>query len=219
MPESKQRRLSDCARTRLGWWLPPLLGVLAVLFQYAFDVPKAEMLERPNKKERKAEKKKQKDAIRDLNRERAKTAKRWTGRSADEVASLRREWMTEAIEDEPEDYRFRKHHEALLRSVVTRARTKVLGGAKPVPLQIRPKCHTLRCTLELCGPSSLVDPLAELLPKAKVRPKEGPEGPLFLELREVEPEHEPKAGDEAQVCRRWITTFDRDDTQIRELKL
>lgn len=219
MVETKQRRLSDRARARLGWWLPPLLGVLAVLFQYAFDVPKAEMLQRPNKKERKAEKKKQNDKIRKLNRERAKQAKRWEGRSADEVAALRREWMTEPIADEPEDYRFRRHHEALLRSLVTRARTKVLDGAKPVPIQIRPKCKTLRCTLELCGPSSLIDPLAEILPTAKVQPKEGPEGPLFLELRALEPEHRPKVTDEPQICRRWLTTFDRDDTQIRDLKL
>ena len=216
--DTKQR---PSARARLGWILPPVLALLAIAFQYAFDVPKAEMVPRPSPEERRKEEAKKRKELREANRKRkeARTVKRWTGRSADEVATLRREWMTQSIADEPHDQRFRKHHEALLRSAVTQARTKALDGAKPTAIQIRPACHTIRCTLELCGPEDLIDNIAELLPKVEVEPKLGPEGPLFQELREIEPRHLPKNPRENFTCRRWLLSFDRDDAQIRDLRI
>jgi len=217
-PDDAKRRLSAKTRARLGWWLPPLLGLLAVGFQYAFDVPKAEMLQSPSAEEKKAHKAKKRAALRKKNRERRRAAQRWTGRSGEELASLRREWLTRPIEQEPRDQGFRRHHEAVLRSAVTHARAKALGDAEPPAIQIRPACHTIRCTLELCGPQQLVDDIGALLPEIEVEPKLAPVGPLFLELREVGLGEDTRAR-RRYHCRRWLLSFDRDNVQIRDLRL
>ncbi|PRQ10183.1 hypothetical protein [Enhygromyxa salina] len=224
MPESSERRgrllgrLSPLARRRAAWLLAPALATAAIAFQVGLDVPRAPMLERdqkPPKKPRKSAAARNAQAQAKANKAKAKQAqskKPPQRRTARALAGLRARWSDVPLEDEPINQNFRRRHDGLLRHVVTRARELELDGAPPPPMQIRPGCRTIRCDLELCGPTKLVAAIAELLPVATLADQ-----PLLHELREVEPIHEPapdpkNSGPKQrkpnhQVCRRWIVDF------------
>jgi hypothetical protein len=206
MRESMRNALS-------GWALAPVLAGLAVLLQYIIDVPKGEMLERErevtvgetegkpkSKPKPKAKPKQPKPKV----------------RTAEQLEQLRAQWTDKPFEDEPADQIFRRQHEALLRSVVTRARTEALGERPTQPLQIRPACRTIRCALELCGDKTLVEGVAETLPRANVGGVS-----LWHELREVEATRNvPKReSTKDHVCRRWIVGFALDNPPVSKVTL
>jgi hypothetical protein len=208
MPEPMGPRSRGQARVRLLPWLwAPLLASLAIALQVGLDVPRAPMLERvekPKKQPRKSA------AARNAGKSKAKPPRQRTTR---ELAQLRERWSERPLEEEPVDQSFRRRHEGLLRSVVTRARAVALDDAMPPPMQIRPACHTIRCALELCGPSPLLASIAELLPGVTLLDQ-----PLWHQLREVEPVHKPSGGPSGEtVCRRWIVDFTRDGGDFKEL--
>jgi hypothetical protein len=201
----------------MGWALAPVLAGLAVLLQYIVDVPKGEMLPReapltvgevegvPTSKPRPKPKAKPKPK---QPKPRARTAQ--------QLDKLRAEWSDKSFESEPIDQVFRRQHEALLRSVVTRARTDVLGEREVQPMQIRPSCRTIRCALELCGDKPLVDGVAETLPRANVAGVS-----LWHELREVEATRKlPKReSTKDHVCRRWIVGFALENPTVSKVTL
>lgn len=223
MPEPKparaRRRLSPRARQVGAWLLAPLLASAAIAFQIALDVPRAPMLQKQAKKP-----KPQRKSAAARNAERiakAKTAakakasgKAQRVRSEAALAGLRTRWSEQPLEDEPINQNFRRRHEGLVRSAVTRARARALDGATPPSMQIRPKCHTVRCELELCGPSPVISAIAELLPGVTLDGHQ-----LWHELREVEPAHDPadRKPTKDHVCRRWIVDFKRDGGDIKKL--
>ena len=201
MPEPGAR-LSPRARQVLSWLLAPLLAMVAIGVQIGLDVPRAEMEPRePKKKPRKSA------ATRTTPENKPKPKPKretWTPRSPEELEALRAEWSDAPFEDEPADLMFRRRHETALRSVATRARTTLLEGEKLVPLQIRPQCRTIRCTLELCGPEELLEDVAAVLPGVTVVDQ-----PLWHAIREIDPAHaEPtQQARRGHRCRRWLVDF------------
>jgi hypothetical protein len=212
MPEPRKSsglrgRISPRARRILGWLLAPLLASAAIVVQLSIDVPRAEMLERSEKKKKSKKK---------LRRNKRKRKRGYQPRNEGKLRRLRERWSGRPIEKEPTDQAFRRRHEALLRSVVTRVRSEVLGDAPSMPMQIRPTCHTIRCELELCGPAEVLANVAELLPEVGV----GDE-PLWHELREIEAKREPPKREAMRdhACRRWIGSFAVEGPPTRELKI
>jgi hypothetical protein len=215
-PTARARLVSFGQRVRGSWALAPVLAGLAVLLQYIVDVPKSDMLEReaPSTVKDSADAGKPKPKPkRNKAKSKSKTPK---PRTAEQLEQLRAEWSGRPLEEEPTDQRFRRQHEALLRSVVTRARTDVLGEREALPMQIRPTCRTIRCALELCGDRELVDDVAEVLPRANV----GGVG-LWHELREVESTRkQPKREAEKDyLCRRWIVGFALENAEVGKVTL
>lgn len=201
-------------RARLGWALAPVLAGLAVLVQYVADVPKGEMLLREEKK----------DSAKTATRERPKPAakskpargKSYVARDDAERRALRGRWTERPIEEEPIDQKFRRHHETLLRALVTRVRAELLGTRKPSPMQVRPSCHTIRCSLEVCTDREILVGIAEELDGINVGDR-----PLWHELREVAATREP-ANREAMkdhVCRRWVVDFAVEGAAIGDLTI
>jgi hypothetical protein len=223
MPEF-MRNVSPRTRARLGWALAPVLASLAVLLQYIVDVPKGEMLGREGSS---ADSSTDPDATSTKpNGERPRKAKakpkskpkpkQPQPRTAEQLQELRETWSGRAFEDEPIDQRFRRQHEALLRSVASRGRTDVLGEREPMPMQIRPTCRTIRCALELCGDGPLVDGIAELLPRANVGGVS-----LWHELLEVEATRQPakREATKNDRCRRWIVGFALENAEVGKVTL
>jgi hypothetical protein len=221
--------LSPRARARLGWALAPVLASLAVLLQWIVDVPKGTILEREpptlvgdlegdssdTGSEPKSSKPRGERVRKSKSKGKGKPKKPTvTPRTPEQRAQLRENWSARPIQDEPVDQQFRRAHEALLRSVATRARTAVLGKREPVPMQIRPSCRSIRCSLELCGDETVLDDVAELLPKANVAGAS-----LWHELREVEPSRQPAAHEVSKIrCRRWIVDFAREDVAVGQVR-
>jgi hypothetical protein len=194
-----------------------------VLLQYVVDVPKGDILERESPKtvgDAGKDAAKSKGDRKSKAKSKAKRSKSKPQapkpRTAEDLQQLRAEWSGRPLEDEPVDQRFRRQHEAVLRSVATRARTDVLGEREAVPMQIRPTCRTIRCALELCGDRELVDGVAEVLPRANV----GGVG-LWHELREVESTRkQPKREAEKDyLCRRWIIGFALENAEVGKVTL
>ena len=190
------------APSRLAWLLPPLLALLAIGAQYAFDVPKAEMLEREEDKPKpkpRATKKKTK----------------WKPRDPAYIRKLRKAWSGTPLREEPVNQEFRRRHHSVLRAVVRLARRKVVPKGQPVSLQVRPSCHTIRCELQVCSTKEIVDLIAEQLPEVRrVR------GKLWHEFDEVEATRGPAEGSASPTkCRRWIVSFVIDNTNKRKLRL
>ncbi|PRQ04536.1 hypothetical protein ENSA5_06600 [Enhygromyxa salina] len=194
----------------LGWALAPALASLAIVVQISLDVPRGEMLEREPKK---TKTKRKSAATRSTPRPDA-----WKARGVEEVEQLRARWSERPFADEPTDPSFRRRHEALLRSVATRARAEVLRGERPTPMQIRPACHTIRCELELCGPKPMIDGIAALLPGVTVVDQ-----PLWHELREIETvaKVSKRSGTarEDHVCRRWLVDFAIEGPAPKDLRM
>ncbi|KIG12851.1 hypothetical protein DB30_00969 [Enhygromyxa salina] len=230
MPEPKRDglfrglvgRLSPLARQRAAWLLAPVLATAAIGFQVALDVPRAPMLERsekPPKKPRKsaaarnaqsqAEQAKAKQAKAKQAKAKRAKAKKPHERSARALAGLRKRWADVPLEDEPINQNFRRRHEGLLRSVVTRARAQAFKDGPPPLIQIRPGCHTIRCDLELCGPAKAIATVAELLPEVTLDGQQ-----LWHSFNEVTSDREPPKG---SVCRRWIVDFTHDGGDATKL--
>jgi hypothetical protein len=206
------------SRTRWSWALAPVLAGLAVLLQYIIDVPKGTMLPREagvTVGEAEAMKSKAKPKPKPKAKPKPRQPKP-KARTAEQIATLRAEWSEQPFESEPVDQLFRRQHEALLRSVVTRARTEALGEREAQPMQIRPSCRTIRCALELCGDKTLVDDVAETLPRANVSGAS-----LWHELREVEATRKiPKReSTKDHVCRRWIVGFALENPTVGKVTL
>jgi hypothetical protein len=207
-------RLSPRTRAALGWMLAPALAGLAMLVQYVMDVPKAEMLPRdepqlvgeagksPETKAREAKPRKQGSS--------------YVARDDAKRRALRGRWSAEPIESEPTEHSFRRFHEALLRSLITRLRAEVLGSENSQPMQIRPNCRSIRCAIELCGDQALVAGIAARLPGVALDGNS-----LWHELREIEPTREPPKRDskQNQTCRRWIVDFAVEGATVGELAL
>jgi hypothetical protein len=197
--------------------LAPVLAGLAVLLQYIVDVPKGEILERePPTTVADAAKNSAKSKSKTKPKRSKSKPKSPKPRSAEDLQQLRTQWTDLPLEDEPTDQRFRRQHEALLRSVATRARTDVLGEREALPMIIRPTCRTIRCALELCGDKTLVAGVGELLPRANV---EGVS--LWHELREVESTRKlaPRDAKKDHVCRRWIVDFAIENAEVGKVTL
>lgn len=218
-PPPRARLASFGQRVRGSWVLAPVLAGLAVLLQYIVDVPQGEILERESPTtvadEAKNSAKKSKSKAKATKRSKPKP-KAPKLRSAKDLQQLRTEWSGRPLEDEPTDQRFRRQHEAVLRSVATRARTDVLGEREALPMIIRPTCRTIRCALELCGDKALVAGVGELLPRANV------DGiSLWHELREVESTRKlpPRDAQKDHVCRRWIVDFAIENAEVGKVTL
>lgn len=216
------KNLSPRARARMSWAAAPVLASLAILFQYIVDVPKGAMLERePPKLVGDDDNDDSSDS--ELDSAKPKPPRptkkkpqkpKSAARTANQLEQLRASWSARPLEEEPIDQNFRRKHEALLRSVATRARTEALGEREVVPMQIRPTCRTLRCALELCGDAALIDDVAELLPRANV---EG--NSMWHELREVEPSRAPAQHESKNhLCRRWIVDFALEHPVVSEVR-
>lgn len=199
-----------------AWLLPLVLGCLAIIVQIVVDVPRAEMLEREVKKKKPPRRTRLKRPASAKAKSKAKKPSGFEPRPAKQLAELREKWAERPLEDEPSNKEFRRRHEAVLRSAVTRARTVILGERRVTPMQIRPRCHTVRCALELCGEQDMIGAIAELLPTVTVLDE-----PLWHELREVEPTREPieRQTKDKQVCRRWIVSFTVDGPSLKDLRL
>jgi hypothetical protein len=215
-PPVRARLLGFGQRARGSWLLAPVLAGLAVLLQYVVDVPKSTILEREDKSEAKDSadaKPKGKSKSKRKSKSKSKTPK---PRTAKQIEQLRAEWSGRPFEDEPTDQRFRRQHEALLRSVATHSRTEVLGERQALPMQIRPTCRTIRCALELCGDKELVDGVAEVLPRANVNGVA-----LWHELLEVESTRKLPTRDAAKqhICRRWIVGFAIENAEVGKVTL
>ena len=206
-----------------AWLLAPVLATAAIAVQISLDVPRAPMLEHKPKKPKKPKKS---AAARNAERKakaaksKTKTKKKRRQRGQRELTRLRKIWSEQALEDEPVDQHFRRRHESMLRSVVTRARARALDGAPPPAMQTRPTCHTIRCELELCGPSKLISAIADLLPGVTLDDQ-----PLWHELREVEPTQAPvepqlqRKPKSDRLCRRWIVDFAHDGGNVTKLAI
>jgi hypothetical protein len=202
----------------LSWLVPIALAIMAVGLQYNYDVPRSEMLPRPDSKAKK--KKKKRDRAR---RRRARLrSQKWEARSPTRVARLRQSWMTRELADEPIDNRFKRHHDALLRAAVSLARREAIGS-RVVAIRTMPACRTIRCSIELCGPTSAIDEIAEQLPKVELE-----DGPLWHSFEEEPPtrdpgEPRPVAGSdeppEPNICRRWLVTFEDDAPRRSQLRM
>jgi hypothetical protein len=192
--------------------IPPLFALSAVLLYNEFHVPRSPMVPRAKEdkkpKPRKPAGKKSKPAA-------------WQPRSQAELDKLRVRWDKEAIADEPEDADFRRQHDTLLRAVVQVAREAALDRSA-IAMRVTPRCRTVRCALEICAPTNAVDAVADMLPKV-----ERHDGPLWHELREVEPDGEPATPRdakepieaEARKCRAWVVGFRVDGTKRKDLKV
>lgn len=228
MPDPSPTARARLAAFRHSWALAPVLAGLAVLLQYVVDVPKGPILERdspsaesdkPDGDEADSTKpngerpRKSKSKPKSKNKSKSPPPK---PRTAQQLEQLRSEWSARPLEDEPTDQRFRRAHEALLRSVATRARTELLGERQALPMQIRPTCRTIRCALELCGEQALIDGVGEALPRATV---DGVS--LWHELREVESTRKvPKRdGTKDYACRRWIVDFAIENAEVGKVTL
>jgi hypothetical protein len=224
-PQARARLISLGQRARGSWMLAPVLAGLAVLLQYVIDVPKGIILERESPTTVKdaadsdssdSDDERPRKTKAKPKRSKAKKAKAQPPRTAEQLQQLRAEWSGRPFEEEPTDQRFRRQHEALLRSVATRARTEVLGERPPLPMQIRPTCRTIRCALELCGDRSLVDGVGEVLPRASVG-----DVALWHELREVEPTRKQPSRDATKdhICRRWIVGFAIENAEVGKVTI
>jgi hypothetical protein len=204
--------------------LAPVLAGLAVLLQYIVDVPKGDILSRDSPSPTDTADSDDLDAVKP-NGERPRKSKskkpkrskpKPKPRTAEQVQELRSEWSGRPLEEEPTDQLFRRQHEALLRSVITRARTDVLGEREALPMQIRPTCRTIRCAIELCGDRALVEGVGGLLPRANVAGVS-----LWHELREVESTRKLPTRDSAKdhVCHRWIVDFAIQNAEVGKVTL
>jgi hypothetical protein len=199
------------------WLIPPIFACAAALLHFEFHVPRSPMVPRAKEdKKKKAKPRAPKKA--------AKERKPWQPREQAELDKLRVRWEKEAFVDEPDDVDFRRQHDTLLRAVTQIAREAALDQS-PNSMRVTPHCKTIRCSLQVCGPAPAVDAIAGMLPKV-----ERHDGPLWHELREVEPDVEapistPKNTEAAEVeaeqrsCRAWVVGFRVDGTKRRELKI
>lgn len=221
-PKARARLASFGQRARGSWALAPVLAGLAMLLQYIVDVPKSDIVARdspstgndtPDATKPNGERPRK---IKKSKRSKSKPKPLPKPRTAEQISQLRTEWSGRPLEEEPIEQRFRRQHEALLRSVATRARTQVLGERQALPMQIRPTCRTIRCALELCGDQPLVDAVGGMLPRANV---DGVS--LWHELREVESTRKLPKRDSAkqQVCRRWIVDFAIENAEVGKVTL
>lgn len=216
-PQARARLVAFGQRARGSWALAPVLAGLAVLLQWIVDVPKSDMLERESKEAKDTADGESKPRTKPKTKPKPKKNKaKPKPRTAEQLEKLRAEWSGRPLEEEPTDQRFRRQHEALLRSVATRARTEVLGERQVLPMQIRPTCRTVRCALELCGDRALVDGIAEVLPRANVGGVS-----LWHELREVEStRRQPKReAEKDHLCRRWIVGFAIENAEVGKVTL
>lgn len=199
------------------WLIPPIFAFAAALLHYQFHVPRGPMV--PRAKEDKKPKPKPRTA-----KKAAKERKPWQPREQAELDKLRARWEKEPFADEPDDADFRRQHDTLLRAVAQVAREDAIDRA-PLSMRVTPHCKTIRCSLQICGPGSAVDSVAEMLPKI-----ERHDGPLWHELREVEPDTEPpittpkdtpeaEAEVEQRSCRMWVVGFRVEGTKRKDLKI
>ncbi len=216
MPESSPAATNERARWRkriirtTSWLIPPIFACAAALLHFELHVPRSKMV--PRAKDDKG-KTKPKPA----------PSKRqpWQPREQAELDALRVRFEPNPIADEPDEPDFRRQHDSLLRAVAQLAREAALTE-RPTSLRVIPHCHTVRCSLEICGPTTAVAAIA--LQIAKVERKDGP---LWHELREVDPETKPEAAPapespdapevEAQACRAWVVGFRVDGSKRGDL--
>lgn len=149
-------------------------------------------------------------------------SQKWEARSPTRVARLRQSWMTRELADEPIDNHFKRHHDGLLRAAVSIARREAIGS-RVVAIRTMPACRTIRCSLELCGPTSAINEIAEHLPKVELE-----DGPLWHSFEEEPPTREPGeprpvAGSdeppEPNICRRWLVSFEDDAPRRSQLRM
>lgn len=194
-----------------SWMIPPIFACAAALVHFQFHVPRSAMVPRAKEEKPKPRSPKKKPPPKPS----------WQPREQPELDALRVRWEKQPIADEPDDPEFRRLHDSLLRAVAQVAREAALEQ-RPTSLRVTPKCHTIRCELELCGPSSAVDAIAGVLPKVERK-----DGPLWHELREVEPnpEAEPIEPDadapevERRSCRAWVVGFVVDGSKRGDLQV
>lgn len=203
-------------RARLGWALAPVLAGLAVLVQYVADVPKGEMLLREEKKDSAKTAATERPKPGAKSKPARRPGKSYVARDDAERRALRGRWTERPIEEEPIDQKFRRHHETLLRALVTRVRAELLGARKPSPMQVRPSCHTIRCSLEVCTDREILAGIAEELDGINVGDR-----PLWHELREVEATREPAKREAMKdhACRRWVVDFAVEGATIGDLTI
>ncbi|MFV8750709.1 hypothetical protein ACNOYE_09165 [Nannocystaceae bacterium ST9] len=207
--DARARRRQRLVRAT-SFLIPPLFACAAALVHFEFHVPRSPMV--PRAKEDKKKGKPPKSTKRQA----------WKPREQAKLDELRARWEKEALADEPEDADFRRQHDSLLRAVVQVAREDALDNQRSVSLRVTPHCKTIRCSLDLCGPTSAVEAIAALLPTI-----ERHDGPLWHELREVQAEDEepkpnaPKDAPEAEprICKAWVVGFRVDGTKRNELKI
>lgn len=111
-----------------------------------------------------------------------------TGRELAELEKLRTRWAGKPITGEPVDKEFKRKHESLLRGVVQVAREAGKVDDVDALVRVTPRCHTIRCTIEVCAPQSVIEPIATYLPQV-----ESVSGPLWFEVGEIEPTGEARA--------------------------
>jgi hypothetical protein len=209
-PERSAASPSARRRRALAWLLPPILAGAAVLVQFALDVPRHEMV--PREDESPSLGPGPDDPVRTTTA--ARTPKQWRARTPEEIDALRETWSGRAIQAEPRDPRYRKHHEPLLRAVVRKAEVDFVPADDPVSMLVRANCHTIRCSLEICAEPKVVEGVAERIPNFKVGARS-----LWHELREIGDEPRPDPRGKGQVCRRWIVDFAVEGADVRYLRL
>lgn len=199
------------------WLIPPIFACAAALIHFEFHVPRSPMVPRDKEDKKKKTKSRPPPAKGKVDKR-----KSWEPRELSELEQLRTRWSGTPILDEPEDKDFRRQHESLLRAVVQVARDA--GQTDPTDrsaaLRVTPHCYTIRCSIELCGPTKIVEQVATWLPKV-----ERIDGPLWHEIGESEPVGEkPKSGAptedpnaEPRVCRAWVVGFVADGTKRNQL--
>ncbi len=213
--DPRARRRQRFARA-MSWLIPPIFACAAALIHFEFHVPRGPMVPRA-KDTKKTKPRPPKDATK---------RQSWQPREQAKLDELRARWEPTPFEDEPKDDDFRRQHESLLRAVAQVAREAALEQ-RPTSLRVTPVCQTIRCSLELCGPTKAIAAIAEFLPKV-----ERTDGPLWHELREVEARVDDSAAQvpkptaeaeaeakppEPRTCRAWVVGFRVDGTKRNEL--
>lgn len=225
MPDTPEPRARSRALSVATWLIPPIFALAAALVHFQFHVPTSEMVPRDTS-DKKAKPAKPKRP----SKKPSQTADKKSGvRDLAELERLRTRWSGTPIDDEPDDKDFRRQHESLLRGAVQIAReagasTGLIPQAPPTErsalVRVTPRCHTIRCTIEVCADPPILDALVTYLPQV-----ESDEGPLWHEFAETslaappaEPEPEPEP-DHAmpRTCKAWIVGFVVDGVKRSEL--
>jgi hypothetical protein len=111
-----------------------------------------------------------------------------SGRDLEKLEQLRTRWAGKPISGEPVDKEFKRKHESLLRGVVQVAREAGKVDQTNTLVRVTPRCYTIRCSLEVCAPQSIVETIASYVPQV-----ESVSGPLWYEIGEIEPVGEARS--------------------------
>lgn len=218
MPDTPEPRARSRALSVATWLIPPIFALAAALVHFQFHVPTSDMVPRDtgDKKAKAAKPKKP-------SKRPSKTADKKSGeRDLAELERLRTRWSGTPIDDEPDDKDFRRQHESLLRGAVQIAREAGAANDRSALVRVTPRCHTIRCTIEVCADPPILDALVTYLPQV-----ESAEGPLWHEFAETtlaapptEPEADPEPDPEhamPRTCKAWIVGFVTEGVKRSEL--